>query len=78
MQNLVTYSYCKCLVRSIEYLIIHVFEKHIETTCPRMLIRVKSESTTGGVFRNFAKFTGKYLYQILFFNKVADLSLRLY
>ena len=26
-----------------------------------------------GVFRNFAKFTGKHLYQSLFFNKVADL-----
>ena len=27
-----------------------------------------------GVFRNFAKFTGKHLYQSLFFNKVAGLS----
>ena len=27
-----------------------------------------------GVLRNFAKFTGKHLYQILFFNKVAGLN----
>ena len=27
-----------------------------------------------GVLRNFAKFTGKHLYQSLFFNKVAGLS----
>ena len=26
-----------------------------------------------GVLRNFTKFTGKHLYQSLFFNKVADL-----
>ena len=32
-------------------------------------------SVTKGVFRNFAKFTGKHLCQILFFNKVAGLSL---
>ena len=31
-------------------------------------------SVTKGVFRNFAKFTGKHLCQILFFNKVAGLS----
>ena len=31
-----------------------------------------------GVFRNFAKFTGKHLCQSLFFNKVAGLSLQLY
>ena len=31
-----------------------------------------------GVPRNFAKFTGKYLCQSLFLNKVADLSLQLY
>ena len=30
-------------------------------------------SVKKGVFRNFAKFTGKYLCQSLFFNKVADL-----
>ena len=30
-----------------------------------------------GVFRNFAKFTGKHLCQSLFFNKVAGLSLQL-
>ena len=29
-----------------------------------------------GVLRNFAKFTGKYLCQSLFFNKVAGLSLK--
>ena len=29
-------------------------------------------------FRNFAKFTRKHLRQILFFNKVAGLSLKLY
>ena len=28
-----------------------------------------------GVLRNFAKFTGKYLCQSLFFNKVADVRL---
>ena len=31
-----------------------------------------------GVLRNFAKFTGKHLYQNLFFNKVADPSLQIY
>ena len=31
-----------------------------------------------GVLRNFAKFTGKHLYQSFFFNKVAPLSLKLY
>ena len=31
-----------------------------------------------GVLRNFAKFTGKHLYQSVFFNKVANLSLQLY
>ena len=30
-----------------------------------------------GVFRNFAKFTGKHLCQSLLFNKVAGLSLQL-
>ena len=30
------------------------------------------------VFRNFAKFRGKHLHQILFFNKVAGPSLQLY
>ena len=34
---------------------------------------VISEAATGGVFRNFAKFTGKQLCQSLFFKKVADL-----
>ena len=27
-----------------------------------------------GVLKNFAKFTGKHLWQSLFFNKVADLN----
>ena len=31
-----------------------------------------------GVLENVAKSTGKHLYQSLFFNKVADLNLRLY
>ena len=31
-----------------------------------------------GVLRNFAKFTGKHMYQSLFFNKVAGLSLQRY
>ena len=30
------------------------------------------------VLRNFAKFTGKHLCQILFFNKVAGFGLQLY
>ena len=30
------------------------------------------------VLKNFPKFTGKHLYQSLFFNKVAGLSLQLY
>ena len=29
-----------------------------------------------GILKNFAKFTGKYLCQSLFFNKVAGLSLK--
>ena len=35
-------------------------------------------SAEKGVLRNFAQFTGKYLSQILFFNKVAGLGLQLY
>ena len=31
-----------------------------------------------GVLRIFAKFTGKHLYQSVFFNKIAGLSLQLY
>ena len=31
-----------------------------------------------GVFKNFAKFTGKHLCRSLFFNKVLGLSLQLY
>ena len=31
-----------------------------------------------GVLRNFAKLTGKHLYQSLFFNKVAGMSLQFY
>ena len=31
-----------------------------------------------GVLRNFTKFTGKRLYQSLYFNKVAGLALQLY
>ena len=33
------------------------------------------KATTGGVLRNFAKFTGKHRCQILFFNKVEDISI---
>ena len=35
-------------------------------------------SINKGVLRNSAKFTGKYLCQSLFFNKVAGLGLQLY
>ena len=31
-----------------------------------------------GVHRNFAKFTGKHLYQSLFFNKVSENMLQIY
>ena len=31
-----------------------------------------------GVLKNFSQFTGKHLFQSLFFNKVADLGLQLY
>ena len=31
-----------------------------------------------GVFEDYAKFTGKHLYQSLFFNKVAGLSLQIF
>ena len=31
-----------------------------------------------GVFKNFAKFTGKHLCRSLFFNKILGLSLQLY
>ena len=34
----------------------------------------RRRSVRKGVFRNFAKFTGKHLYQSLFFYKVPDLS----
>ena len=37
-----------------------------------LLLSVK-EAATGGVFRNFAKFTGKHLCQSLFFNRVEGL-----
>ena len=44
----------------------------------RFLIRIRSShcrrSVRKGVLRNFAKFTGKYLHQSLFFNKVAGLK----
>ena len=33
------------------------------------------KATTGGVLRNFEKSSGKHRYQILFFNKVEDLSM---
>ena len=39
-----------------------------------ILILVFSEAATGGVLRNFAKFTGKHPCQSLFFNKVAGLG----
>ena len=35
-------------------------------------------SVRKGVLRNYSKFTGKHLYQSLFFNKVAGFSLQLY
>ena len=35
-------------------------------------------SVRKGALKNFATFTGKHLYQSLFFNKVAGLSLQLY
>ena len=35
-------------------------------------------SEEGGVLENFAKFTGQHLYQSLFLNKVAGLSLQRY
>ena len=39
----------------------------------QMAIRSSHQRCTvrKGVLRNFAKFTGKHLYQVLFFNKVA-------
>ena len=35
------------------------------------LMHYGPEAATGGVLKNFAKFTGKHLYQSLFFSKVA-------
>ena len=35
-------------------------------------------SVRKGALRNFVKFTGKHLWQSLFFNKAADHSLQLY
>ena len=34
---------------------------------------VLTEAVTGGILRNFAKFTGKHFRQRLFLNEVADL-----
>ena len=34
---------------------------------------VLTEAVTGGILRNFAKFTGKHFCQRLFLNEVADL-----
>ena len=39
---------------------------------------VRRCSVKKGVLRNFAKFTGKHLFQGLFFNKVVGLSPQLY
>ena len=37
-------------------------------------IKQETEAATRGVLRNFTKFTGKHLYQSLFFNKVSGLT----
>ena len=57
------------------FLLLIIFEFFIYFLNPRLHIKHLtlsfSEAATGGaVLRNFAKFTGKYLYQSLFFNKV--------
>ena len=48
------------------------FEKHLRTTASRS--SHKRCSIIKGVLKSFAKFTGKHLYQSLFFNKVAGLQ----
>ena len=73
--------------------IILMFHKHSfvifyrkKITTPLLFVQVSSRlrssdrrcSVKKGVLRNFAKFTGKYLCQRLFFNKVAGLGLQLY
>ena len=52
---------------------------YLSSNQKELLVRFRSShrrcSVRKGVFRNFAKFTGKHLCQSLFFNKVAGLSL---
>ena len=52
-----------------------LYKKSTKMTCiqnkQKQLPKMLSKK---GVLKNFAKFTGKYLYQSLFFNKVACLG----
>ena len=56
----------KCFLAFVEVKITQVVYSHSEVLCEK------------GVLNNVAKFTGKYLYRSLFFNKVAGLGLQLY
>ena len=60
-------------------LILYRDRKIAFTTVHKKLANVdaylNSEAASGGVLRNFAKFTGKHLSQCIFFNKVAGLRL---
>ena len=57
---------------SIEYSFSHIKKLRILRSSRPVVFCKKA------VPRNFAKFTGKHLCQILFFNKVADIGLQLY
>ena len=49
-----------------------VYQKNTKLPSPQT--SKLQQQSSGGVFKNFAKFTGKQLCQSLFFNKVAGLE----
>ena len=51
-----------------------LYTKHLQNYRSSFRSSRMSCSLTKGVLRNFAKFLGKHLCQILFFNKVAGLG----
>ena len=55
-----------------------LWHKYFPVTFTKFRGRHRRCSVKKGILRNFAKFTGKQLCQGLFFNKVADLGLKLY
>ena len=62
------------LGKYLEQLINKVVANYVKAYLMSGWITVKRCTVRKGVLRNFAKFTGKHLCQILFFNKVAGLG----